>query len=57
MKLEFEYGNGRMGAELPEKTDVFIPGTTVKDPPCIPEEQIIERTRESIRNPMGMKPL
>jgi nickel-dependent lactate racemase len=57
MNLEFEYGNGRMGAELPEKTDVFIPGTTVKDPPCIPEEQIIERTRESIRNPMGMKPL
>ncbi len=29
MKLEFEYGQGLMAAELPDNTDVFIPGVTV----------------------------
>ena len=57
MKLEFEYGNGLMSAELPDNTEIFIPGTTVKDPPCIPEEKLVEATRESVRNPMGMDPL
>ena len=38
MKLDFEYGHGLMSAELPDNTDVFIPGTTVADPPCIPED-------------------
>ena len=57
MKLEFEYGNGLMSAELPDNTEIFIPGTTVKDPPCTPEEKLVEATRESVRNPMGMDPL
>ena len=29
MKLSFEYGQGMMSAELPDTTDVFIPGETV----------------------------
>lgn len=57
MKLAFEYGHGTMAAELPDNTDVFIPGTTVPDPPCIPEGEIAARTLESIRNPIGMEPL
>lgn len=57
MKLDFEYGYGLMAAELPDSTDVFIPGVTVKDPPYIPEEQIFEKVRESVRKPMGMQPL
>ena len=57
MKLAFEYGQGMMTAELPDSTDVFIPGETVPDPPCIPEDQIEAKTLESIRNPMGMEPL
>lgn len=57
MKLDFEYGQGLMSAELPDSTEVFIPGETVPDPPCIPEQEIVEKTLESIRNPMGMKPL
>ena len=57
MKLEFEYGQGLMAAELPENTDVFIPGVTVADPPCIPEEELEAKTLESIRNPIGMPPL
>ena len=57
MKLEFEYGHGTMAAELPDSTDVFIPGQTVPDPPHIPEDKIVEETLKSIRNPMGMPPL
>ncbi len=57
MKLHFEYGHGTMAAELPDTTDVFIPGTTVPDPPCIPEDQLASLTLQSIRNPIGMEPL
>ena len=57
MKLDFEYGQGSVSAELPEDTEVFIPGITVKDPACIPEDQIAEETLKSIRNPIGMEPL
>jgi len=56
-KLEFEYGHGTLPALLPEDTDVFIPGVTLPDPPCIPEELLEEKTRGSVRNPMGMPPL
>lgn len=57
MKLDFEYGHGSISAELPDTTDVFIPGQTVADPPCIPEDKIVEETLKSIRNPVGMPPL
>ena len=59
MKLEFEYGSGLMSANLPENTDVFIPGETVADPPCLPQDwdSLYQATLESIRNPIGMKPL
>ena len=58
MKLNFEYGHGTMAAQLPDElTDVFIPGETVPDPPCIPEEELVEKTRESILHPIGMEPL
>ncbi|HWQ58066.1 MAG TPA: lactate racemase domain-containing protein [Clostridia bacterium] len=57
MKLDFEYGHGTMAANLPDNTDVFIPGETVPDPPYIPENQIVETTRASVRNPIGMPPL
>lgn len=55
MKLEFEYGQGTMSANLPDNTDVFIPGTTVPDPPFL--EDVYAATRESILNPIGMEPL
>lgn len=57
MKIDFEYGNGMMTAELPDTTDVFIPGETVADPPYIPEDQLDAATIQSIRNPLGMPPL
>lgn len=57
MKLAFEYGHGQIEAELPDTTDVFIPGETVADPPCLPENEIESVTLESIRNPLGMDPI
>lgn len=57
MKLQFEYGHGVMEANLPDTTDVFIPGETILDPPCIPEDKIEEETLISLRNPIGMAPL
>jgi hypothetical protein len=55
MKLSFEYGQGTMDANLPDNTDVFIPGETVPDPPYI--EDVYAATKESILNPIGMEPL
>ena len=57
MKLSFEYGPGFMEAELPDSTDVFIPGETIPDPPHIAFEKLEEETRKSILNPIGMDPI
>ena len=57
MKLDFEYGHGTMSANLPDTTDVFIPGVTVPDPDHIPLDEVVEATRQSILNPIGMEPL
>ena len=58
MKIAFEYGQGLMDCELPDDhTDVFIPGETVKDPPRIPEKELIDKTRYSIQHPIGMNPI
>jgi hypothetical protein len=58
MRVQFEYGQGYMEANLPDSnTDIFIPGETVADPAYIPEDKIEEITRESILNPTGIKPI
>ena len=57
MNLNFEYGHGFMKAELPDNTDLFIPGETIADPPHIPAELLVEKTLYSIRHPIGMEPI
>lgn len=57
MKLEFEYGHGIMEAEMPDHTDIFIPGETVKDPDYIPEDKLEEAYLNSLANPIGMPTL
>ena len=59
MNLQFEYGHGLMSANLPDNTDVFIPGETVPDPQCLPQdwESLYQATLDSIRNPIAMEPL
>ena len=54
-KLFFEYGHGLMEANLPDNTDVFIPGETVPDPPHLENPE--EATRQAIQNPIGMPPI
>ena len=56
-KIDFEYGLGHMTADLPDSADIFIPGETIKDPPHIPQDRLLEKTLESIRNPIGMPPI
>jgi len=59
MKLDFEYGKGMISAELPDNTDVFVPGETVADPACLPQDwdSLYEATKKSVQNPIGMEPL
>ncbi|MCI8626025.1 MAG: DUF2088 domain-containing protein [Lachnospiraceae bacterium] len=57
MRVEFEYGQGTMAADLPDNTDIFIPGETVKDPDFIPEEQLEAAYLESLAHPIGMPTL
>ncbi len=56
-QFEFEYGAGKMAAQLPDDTDVFIPGVTVPDPPRIPAEKLEQAYLESLNHPVGMAPL
>ena len=56
-KLQFEYGHGFMEANLPDNTDIFVPGETVPDPEYIPFDKIEEVTRKSILNPIGLPPI
>ncbi len=56
-KVALEYGHGTVDVNLPDSADIFIPGETVKDPDCLPEDIIIEETLKSIRNPIGMEPI
>jgi len=53
--VQFEYGEGTLGATLPDSAEIFVPGETVLDPPFL--ENIVEVTRASIRNPIGMPPI
>lgn len=56
MKIEFEYGEGLMPAELPDaSTSVFVPGETVADPPALADP--VASTREAIRKPLGLAPI
>ena len=57
MMLDLEYGHGLIEADLPDNTDVFIPGETVSDPPSIPEDLLVDETTSSLRNPIGMPSL
>ena len=59
MELQFEYGKGMITAKLPDSTDVFVPGETVADPPCLPQDwdSLYAATKRSVQNPVGMEPL
>ena len=55
MKIDFEYGQGTMTAELPDNTDIFIPGETVRD--RIIRRILEEAYLDSLAHPIGMPTL
>ncbi len=56
MKIDFEYGPGTLTADLPDdRTEVFVPGETVPDPPLLPDP--VAATREAILNPIDAQPI
>jgi hypothetical protein len=55
MKIPLEYGLDMIEADLPDDTDIFVPGETVPDPPFLRDP--VAATRLSLRNPIGMPPL
>ncbi len=56
MKVKLEYGNDFIEALLPDdRTDVFVPGETVADPPRILD--IKKATEEAICHPIGLVPI
>ncbi len=54
-RVDFEYGEGTMSAQLPDDTAIFVPGETVPDPPYL--RDVEAATRESIQHPLGMPPI
>jgi len=54
-KVAFEYGRGVIETELPDSAEIYVPGETVADP--LEMENKVEAYRESIQNPIGMKPI
>lgn len=55
MKVELEYGDHTIDADLPEQTDIFIAGETVADPPYLTDP--VGATRQALENPIGMPPI
>ncbi|MCB9499420.1 MAG: DUF2088 domain-containing protein [Erysipelotrichaceae bacterium] len=53
--VKLEYGDGLMDVEVPDNSDVFITGETVKDP--VKLEDPIEATLDSILHPIGVLPI
>lgn len=54
-RILFEYGQGYAEAQLPDSTQVFVPGETVPDPPCLDDPAAT--AKQSILNPIGMRPI
>lgn len=59
MIVDLEYGREVLPFEVPDQSDIFIPGVTVPDPPCLPQDPVslYDATLDSVRHPIGMEPL
>ena len=55
MKVKLEYGDGQVNVEVPEGSDVFETGVTVKDPEGI--KDVKKATLDAILHPFDMKPI
>ena len=55
MKVNLEYGDGQVAVEVPEGSDIFETGVTVKDPEGL--KDVKEATLNALRHPLDMKPI
>ena len=55
MKVKLEYGDGQVDVVVPEGSDIFETGVTVKDPEGI--KDVKKATLDAILHPMDMKPI
>lgn len=55
MEIKLEYGDGQLLVEVPDNSDIFETGVTVKDPEGI--KDVKEATLNAILNPVGLKPI
>ena len=55
MKVKLEYGDGQVDVVVPEGSDIFETGITVKDPEGI--KDVKKATLDAILHPMDMKPI
>jgi lactate racemase len=54
-KVTLEYGDGQVEVNLPDQTDVFETGVTVKDPAALKDP--VAATKQAIDHPIGVKPI
>ena len=55
MRIELEYGDGRLPIDVPTGTPVVRPGDLYQEP--APLEDPVEATRQALRDPLGTKPI
>ena len=54
-KVNLEYADGQIEVNVPDNSDIFETGVTVKDPDYI--KDVKKATLEAINNPLGLKPI
>ena len=55
MEVKLEYGDGQVEVRVPDNSDIFETGVTVKDPEGL--KDVKKATLDAIRNPLGLKPI
>lgn len=55
MRIELEYGDGRLPIEVPDGTTVVRPGVLYEEPLGL--EDPVQATEEALRNPLGTRPI
>lgn len=55
MKVKLEYGDGQIDVEVPDNSDIFETGVTVKDPKGL--DDVKAATLNALLNPVGVKPI
>lgn len=55
MRVDIEYGDGRLPIEVPDQSPIVRPGELFEEP--TPLADPVEATRQALKNPRGIKPI